>query len=183
MRRLMVGAVLAGVMLVMPQAAGAQPQAGDRDVLIFANLTSISGGGFNSTSGNLFFNIGQYLTERFEIGGGPSVTISRTSFGANGSSTSDTDIGIGANGFVRLYFGQSSGTIKPYLGAEIVFNRLNPEDGQSIGDQTFLAGTGGLKNYLSENAALDIKASYGFQANDPAAFKLFTVTVGLTYLF
>jgi hypothetical protein len=46
----------------------------------------------------------------------------------------------------------------------------------------YLQGRGGVKNYFSERAALDMSASYGTQLKN-SDFGLFRFTVGITYLF
>lgn len=185
MRRLWIGAMVLTAAVVVPRSASAQAEAGDKEILTFANVVSVIGSGFSSTSGNVFFNVGQFISDRMEVGGGPSITISRSSFdtGFGSGSSTETDFGVGVNGFVRYYFGEASATLKPYAGGELVVNKLNVGDDESFADQVFASGSAGVKNYLTENAAIDFKGSFGVNPSNPGELQLFLFTVGLTYIF
>lgn len=184
MRRLWMGAMVLTAAVAVPRSASAQAQAGDKEILTFANVVSVMGSGFNSTSGNVFLNVGQFISDRMEVGGGPNITISRSSFDTGfGGSSSETDFGFGVNGFVRYYFGEASATLKPYAGGELIVNKLNVGDNESFADQVFASGSAGVKNYLTENAAIDFKGSFGLNPSNPGELQLFLFTVGLTYIF
>ena len=45
------------------------------------------------------------------------------------------------------------------------------------------SGSAGIKNYLTENAAIDFKGSFGVNPSSPGELQLFLFTVGLTYIF
>ena len=44
-------------------------------------------------------------------------------------------------------------------------------------------GVGGLKDYLSDKTALDVKASFGFHPNAASKSQILTFTVGFSFLF
>ena len=165
--------VIAALALVvcLPALALAQAKQGDKEFLVFANFNSIVGGGNGANgSGNLFFNVGKFITTSNEIGGGPSLTIS-----AGGGSGFNTT--VGANGFFRHYMQQKNPRIAPYYGAE-----ASVLDFSNFKTSFYIAGVGGLKDYLSEKAAIDIKGSVGFNPSNASTW-LIAVTAGLTYVF
>ena len=176
MTRFVTRVVLAALMLTaFSSTAFAQAQKGDKEVLLFGNLFVLSGGGSTQTVGIIFTNIGVFVTDSLEVGGGPTITVS----GGAGSTTAV----VGVNGFLRKSFAQSNAKIAPYVGAEVSIQDLAPEAPQGIGDVTFVNAIGGIKNYLSEKTALDLKGNFGFLITDPGALRIFGFTVGLTVLF
>jgi hypothetical protein len=179
MRRVCIFGVLMIAMVGWPRDARAQATAGDREFLVFANVFSFISPDTTSTTGILFFNVGQFMTDRFELGGGPNITIS-SSGGAFGSGTS---FDLGVNAFGRYYFGEQSATVKPYVGGEYQVTSLNPPEGASVADFQFLSGIGGVKSYLTEKTAIDFNASFGVRPNAAGDFQLLNFSVGLTHIF
>jgi len=123
------------------------------------------------TFGQAVLNVGVFPSDTFEIGGGPSVSVQ----GGAGSGTNAT---IGANGFLRKYFSGKIPTRQLFVGAELFEN-----DFQNFSDQLFVNGTFGLKDYLSEKAALEFRESFGFNPSHPGDFQILQFTVGITVLF
>lgn len=179
MKRLRLVIALVVTMLAVPALSFAQAKKGDTEVLIFGNLSSIHSTGSTSTSGTFFLNGGKFTTDLLEIGGGPTVSISTSSVGK----TSSTDFTLGGNAFVRRYFSSKNNPkIQPYLGLELQVTDFAPE-GQNFTDAMFAQAIGGVKNYLSEKAAIDFKGSFGLSPKHPGDFQLFAFQVGLTYVF
>jgi hypothetical protein len=197
MRRLQVSVFLAMLFLMAPALVHAQAKAGDKEVLVAGNMFSIISPDFTSTSGNLIFGLGYFVTDRTQLLVQPIFTISsqntpsqpevrdpftgRVLIPAQGGGTSvDVDAGVGVG--YSFFFGASSSKVKPYLGANLDIQSFKTQNGGSVADNMYLQGRGGVKNYFSERAALDMSASYGTQLKN-SDFGLFRFTVGITYLF
>lgn len=163
-------AIAAMVMVVcLPSLAFAQAKKGDKEFLVFGNLnTFFGGGGGVSGSGEGFFNIGKFITDQEEIGGGPDLL-----FSAGGG----FNVTVGANGFFRKYLKRKDPKKAPYIGAE-----ASAVDFKNFSTSFFVSGIAGFKDYLSEKAALDIKGSAGLNPIHPSLV-IVQVTVGLTYVF
>jgi hypothetical protein len=182
--------LVAALVAALPGVAQAQAQKGDKEVLLFGNVSAIRtkavevpgfgtfGGGTNTT-GNIFINLGVFVTNALEIGGGPQFSISSSGGGEDGEGTSTT---TGANGFLRFNFGGGA-KVAPYIGGEVNVSDFEAPEGGSIGDNTFLGAIAGVKSYLSEKAALDMKGSFGFNASAPGDMQMFGFTIGLTFVF
>jgi hypothetical protein len=170
MRQIAVRVLCLAAVLALPSVASAQAKKGDQEVLFFGNLTSILTPDFTITTGTLFGNFGQFVTDAAEIGWGASMSIS--------SADGDTSATTGVNGFFRFYFGEQSAKVKPYTGAEYFVQDLS-----DAGNTQFLSGLFGVKNYLNDTTAVDFKAGYGFNPKDASEFQLFSFSVGLTFLF
>jgi hypothetical protein len=182
--------LVTALVAVLPSAALAQAQKGDKEVLLFGNVTSIHSkgvevpgfgtfGGGTNTFGNIFVNFGVYVTDAMEVGGGPQFSISSSGGGEDGSGVSTT---TGANGFLRFNFGGGA-KVAPYVGAEVNVQDFKAPEGGSVGDNVFMAAIAGVKSYLSEKAALDMKGQFGFNASHPGDQQLFGFTIGLTFVF
>jgi len=159
------------VLVCVPTLASAQAKQGDKEFLVFANFNSIVGGG-NGANGNgtIFLNVGKFFTDTQEVGGGPLLTISAG--GGNGFSTT-----VGANGFYRYYMKTKNPKLSPYFGGE-----GSCLDFSDFSNQFFVNGIVGLKDYLSQKAAIDIKGAVGFNPSTPSLV-LISVTAGLTFVF
>ena len=73
MKRMAIAAAVFGALMAGHGTASAQAKAGDKEILVFGNVTTLFGGS-TFTHGSVFFNGGQFLTDSFEIGGGPTIT-------------------------------------------------------------------------------------------------------------
>lgn len=168
---------LAMAVLVAPLAlaapAHAQAQKGDAEVLVSGFLFStLASSGPTMTSGSMNFAIGKFVTDTFEVGVGPSVSITSTSAG----DTSTISTTFGSNFFARKLFGAAK--VQPYVGGN-----FNIQDFAAAAETSYYGGEAGVKNYFSPKTALDLKGGLGFNAKDPANSGLFTFSVGITYLF
>src|SRR5205823_1862083 len=102
MRRVLIGAALLMVILMAPRVASAQATQGDKELLFNGLISTFVtpatfGASGTFTIGQGVFNLGLFVSDTFEVGGGPSVNVS-------GGAGSGTSAQIGANGFLRKYF-------------------------------------------------------------------------------
>jgi hypothetical protein len=174
MRRLLIGATML-LVLAAPRMASAQAKAGDRELLFNGQLSTFVSPSVGSNSGVFTFgqailNLGLFTSDTVEVGGGPSVSVQ--------GGAGNTSATIGANGFLRKYFVGKIPTRQLFVGVEAY-----DSDFQNFTDQLFVNGTFGLKNYLSEKAALEFRESFGFNPSHPGDFQILQFTVGITVLF
>src|ERR1041385_5863931 len=95
LHRLKTAIAALAIVACLPSLAFAQAEKGDKEVLVFGNLSTFFGGGNGVTgSGDVFLNVGKFTSDQTEIGGGPDLLIS-----AGGG----FDVTFGANGFIRRY--------------------------------------------------------------------------------
>lgn len=180
--------VVATLVLVAPSLAQAQATQGDREVQVSGNLFQTVGGEAGLSMGNFIFGLGYFITDRMQIAVQPILTISSFStevpqFNSRGvitgtTSERQTDADLGISTKVLRFYGESSARMKPYLGGTFIIQSL-----KNAGDSSFVAGNFGVKNYLTEKAALDFNGSYGFSLTDPGSGQLLQVSVGITYIF
>jgi hypothetical protein len=197
MRRLQVSLVLAALFLIAPSLAHAQAKKGDKEVLVAGNVFSLISPDFKSTSGSIVLGFGYFTSDRTQVSIRPIITISSTSTPGSpefrdpftgrvlipaqpGSTSVDADAGVGVG--YQFYFGAQSSKVKPYIGGNLDIQSFKTQNGGSAADNMYLQGIGGVKNYLSERAALDVNASYGSRLKN-SDFSLFRFTIGITYLF
>ena len=159
----LVFAVLAPFALAAPAAA--QAQAGDSEVQMFANFF-MTADNPDTASGTIFVNYGNFLTDLVQLGGGPTISISKGD---------PVDVTFGINSFVRRHFGRTR--VQPYIGGEFFMSDVTDPD------FTYANAIAGVKNYLSERAAVDFKGGYGFLLKEPGQAGLVNFQVGLTVLF
>jgi len=179
-----VSALLA--LLVLPTSAFAQAKAGDKEISIFGLISQDLGGENKSTTGNAQFGVGFFLTDRFEITVQPSLTISSgstTDFQiVRGqvvtTSSRHTDMTLGVSAKALQFFGAADAKIKPYVGGEFYIFNL-----ESAGDSSFAGANFGLKNYISEKAAIDFNGTYGFSLKHPGDSSNLRILIGLSYIF
>jgi hypothetical protein len=174
MRRLLIGATMLAV-LIAPRMASAQAKQGDRELLFNGQLSTFvtpSRGAVSGvfTFGQALLNLGLFVSDTFEVGGGPSVSVQ--------GGAGNTSATIGANGFVRKYFTGKVPTRQFFVLAEAY-----DSDFSNFSNQLFINGGVGLKDYLNERAALEFRESFGFNPSNPSTFQLLQFTVGLTVLF
>jgi len=194
MRR--VAIVLGASILVWlaPRPANAQAKQGDSEVLIGGNLFALIGSGSTNTTGQFQFGYGYFFTDRLEINVTPVVSVSSSQTASvNGSATSNVTGDLGLGGAVQYFFGAKASKVKPYVGGSLVVQSFKTHDqinpvtfvttSGSISDNLYVGGNAGLKNYFTDRAALDIKASYGVNPKHAGDFQLLQVIVGITYLF
>jgi outer membrane protein W len=190
MRNAIIGVVAGVVLAAAPGTASAQAKQGDKEVLVGGNLFAINSTVSTTTQGQFNFGVGYFLTDRFELNVNPVLSITSGSAAGFGSSTS-ADLGLASS--VQYFFGARTSRVKPYIGGTAIIESFKTQDsfdpftgrssGGSLVDNLFTGGTFGVKNYFTDRAALDFKASYGFNPTHAGDFRLLQVNVGITYLF
>src|ERR1051325_11075280 len=95
--------------LVGPAAAHAQSKKGDSEILLFGFFFMDPKNAGDSASGNFTFNYGAFFSDHAEVGGGPSVSVSKGADGVDGT--------MGVNFFFRQHFGGAK--TQPYVGGEV----------------------------------------------------------------
>lgn len=191
MRRFQIPVLLTALLLVAPSLAHAQAKSGDKEVQVQGNVMSLMSPDSTNTSGSIIFGFGYFTSDRSQVLVSPIITISQkqasltidpfTGRAITGSGSGVTaDLGLGAG--YRLFFGAQSSKVKPYLGGDINIQSFKTDFGGSVADKTYLQAIGGVKNYLTERAALDFNARFGSSLKN-SDFGLFLFTVGITYLF
>ncbi|MGH9384796.1 MAG: hypothetical protein ACRD2N_10970 [Vicinamibacterales bacterium] len=181
MKRLLYSALVAAIGLVaLPELASAQAKQGDKEVSISGNMFSMLSEGSKLTTGQFIFGVGYFMTDRLQIAVNPILQLSAGSLsaGAFGGSGSSINADLGLSTKLVNYFGGSSSKVKPYLGANFVVESL-----KDAAERSFTAAVFGVKNYLTENAALDVNGSFGFNTKHPGDFQLLQVAVGIAYIF
>ncbi len=145
--------------------ASAQAKKGDSEVQLFASF-SMAANEAGSAQGDIFGNYGLFATDHVQVGGGPTISIARGN---------PVNVTFGINAFTRRYFGGSR--VQPYVGGEFfMFDVTDP-------DFSYANALFGVKNYLSERAAIDFKGGYGFLIKEPGSAGLISFQIGLTVLF
>jgi hypothetical protein len=207
MRRFQIPVLLTALLLAAPSLAHAQAKSGDKEVLIFGNFTSLSQklggslGNIDTSSGTFSLGIGFFVSDRIEIGVGPRFTVSTNTipgqpaqpevrFGntvivpgrAAIPASTDVDVDGGLSGSIQFFFSEASSRTKPYVGGQMNVNSFKTNGGE-FADNLFAQFLVGVKNYISDRAALDFSSAYGFRPNAPSDFRLLTVQVGITVLF
>jgi hypothetical protein len=151
--------------LALATSAAAQAEAGDSEIQAYANFSMVANNA-DTANGTISFNYGKFLTDVWQLGGGPTINIAKGD---------PVDVTTGVNGFVRRYFGAAR--VQPYVGGEIFLF--------DVTDADFTYGNiiAGIKNYFSERAAIDFKGGYGILLKEPGEPGLISFQVGLTVLF
>ena len=166
------------VPLALPVSAAAQARAGDSEIQMFANF-SMPSNDVDGAQGTIFVNVGRFVSDVLQIGGGPNIGISKGQGDFNPVTGEieggGIDARLGINAFVRRYFGVTR--VQPYLGGEFFIPDV------ADADFTYANAIGGVKNYVSDRAAIDFKGGYGFLLKDPGSAGLVSFQVGLTVLF
>jgi hypothetical protein len=191
MKRWAVALILASAIgVVSPGSALAQAKKGDKELLTFTTVTSVLGTGHTNLNGTIFLNIGSFVSDTFEIGGGPTVSLGvnetpgqytynpKTGQIVQGEGSWDISADAGVNVFARKFFRTSNPKVQPYVGAEYFIQSL-----KSASDSQFVNGLAGVKDYLNQRTAIDAKFSFGFAPQDPGGIQLIMFTIGLSYNF
>lgn len=194
MSRLLTVAIWLCLLLAAPSAAYAQAKKGDAEVQISGNTFTVITADAFSTNGQFQFGFGYFFTDRFEIAVSPVVTVQSDTFstpvlnsrgqptGATTLTTTvDGDLGLSTK--VQFFFGATDSKVKPSIGATYIIQSFKVPDGGTIADNSYLGGNLGIRNYFSENAALDMNLSYGFQPNRPGDYQLIQFNIGIAYVF
>ncbi len=172
----------------LASTADPEKDKGGREILMFANVAAVHTGGSDDVPGStvalgqFFLNYGYFLSERNEIGGGPTVLL----MNAGG----ETSGNLGLNAFYRRYLKPRDRKWAPFVGADVYIQDLSPgEEGvpdelqQGVLDVTFLQVIAGAQSHLSDKLALDLRASLGLSVGNPSGGWIFQGTFGFSYVF
>lgn len=193
-KRLTVVAAMLAAVLAAPGLARAQAKRGDGEVLVQGFALSIFGGGYTQTSANGQLDLGKFVSDKMELGFGPTLTIStsrmrgrepiydtRGRLIAPGTpSETSTDATIGGHAFGKIFFG--SGKVYPFVGLDVAVSNFKAPEGGSIIDNFSLGPSVGVKNYLTEKTALTLEAATTVSTQSSGSKNLF-LRVGISHLF
>lgn len=164
--------VVVGLLLVtlaFPHTAQAQATQGDKEVLVQGSLISTLGD-FGFTNATAVLGLGYFVSNRLQIGVQPILSVTRSS--------GETTFTLGSQLKAQYYLGEDQAKVKPYFGGSFIIN-----DFSDAGNSAFAAAVFGVKSYLTEKAALDINASYGFGVSAPSGTQLLQAFAGISYIF
>ena len=161
--------ILIALLMLTVSTANAQfVEQGDREITFSGSLFSVSGLTMILMSGSY----GIYHTERFEYGGGPTITY--MSFGDDSNTT------VGGTAFIK-YTMEPRERLVPYLGARWYQFDFAPEEPVGFGDAAYLQFGGGLKYFLNEYVSYDLSTNLGFSLGDGDA--AFLAVFGISAIF
>jgi hypothetical protein len=163
-----------------------QQQKGDLELQFLGSYYRTVGvTGMTFGSGNISAKIGPYVTDNFQIGLGPNLTISHsTTPGFDYTTGKETEVSevtttFGTYAFVVYSFLTKGAKLVPYLGAQYFkqdFNKPWSEEPGSLGFNL------GAKYFFAKKAAFDIQGSYMFDMNKDAQGGFMLFAFGLSFL-
>lgn len=188
------------ILLAMAGSAWAQQRGGDFELQFYGMYFRTVGQEFTMGSGTIGGKIGPYLTDRIQIGMGPSLTITTTSFDRFDydpnlqrvvkTEETNTTTTFGTSVFFVYSFLTSGAKLVPYFGAQWFksdFNKPLTEDRGSAGINA------GAKYFFARKTALDLSVNYGWDLNPveedpfthetPSRGGVIMVAFGLSFLF
>ena len=131
---------------LLPSLAHAQQEKGDKEVQVFGNVSTTTGGdGGNMSNGSVGGFIGYFLTRQIQVKGGMIVDLSSA-----GGSTTET--GILSAGLVYNFATQGRKTF-PYVGIDIMSIGNSTPNSQPT---TAYRPSAGFKAFFTRNAAFDM---------------------------
>lgn len=158
--------------LLAATPAQAQQQQGDIEAQFAGSIFSTVGtDAATFTAGIVQAKLGYFLTDRLEVGGYPSLTISTVS--VFGIPQTDATFGLGA--FIVYSFLANDATTVPYLGAQYLQLDVSAESRGNAGIN------GGVKFFLNRRTAFDVSGNYLFSL-DEGGPGLILMQVGLSFL-
>lgn len=158
--------------LLLPVLARAQAEAGDSEILLNGDVTTLTASGSSFTSGNLSLGYGYYFTPQIQL-------FSGTNIGIFGGSGLGTDVSSGANFALRYNFSTAGRKLVPYLAFEyFIF------DVEESKESSFLRPNGGFKYFFTRNAAFDFNVGYGRNAfADGPKLNMINERLGIAFVF
>jgi hypothetical protein len=180
--------------LAAPALVHAQAKRGDGEVLVQGFGFTLFGNGISTTSANAQLDLGKFVSDKFELGFGPNLSISSSKspeippiFDSRGRilqpgspSETTTDATVGAHAFGKVFFG--SGKVYPFIGLDIALRDFKSPEGGSFADNVSLGPSIGVKNYLTEKTALTLEAATTVSTASSGTKNLF-LRVGISHLF
>jgi hypothetical protein len=146
--------------------AFSQAVKGDQEILVNGSFYGKTGDtGFFSLTG--VFNYGVFVTDTLQVGGGPSITYTYYNYSNDYyfGDSSDSDLTVNLNFFIRQHFLKQGSKTVFYAGGEIyIFDAFasKEDSGMSFSEKLYLKPLIGLKYYFAQKAAFDINVGYGF---------------------
>jgi hypothetical protein len=178
--------VLCLILILSAVTAYGQQQKGDLELQFLGSYYRTVGvEGYTFGSGNISAKIGPYITDNIQIGLGPNLTISHSSYTTFNYSTmkeeevTETNTMFGSYAFVVYSFLTRGAKLVPYLGAQYFkqdFNKPLSEEPGSLGFNL------GAKYFFAKKAAFDIQGSYMFDMNKDAQGGFMLFAFGLSFL-
>jgi len=163
---------LAILLLIAFGSASAQQRKGDVELQFYGTYFQTVGTDETFGSGTIGGKIGPWVTDHFQIGMGPTLTITRmteTSYNFNPvtfqvttSKDTKTTTTFGTSIFMIYSFLTGGGKWVPYFGAQWFksdFNKPISEDKGSAGLNA------GVKYFFAKKTALDFSVNYGWDLN------------------
>jgi hypothetical protein len=150
-----------------PAFLHAQARKGDSEILVNGYLLAQTGE-FGYRMITTTFNYGYYLSDRIQVGGGPSISY----YGSEG----DNSVMLNLNAFGRKYFLKRGRKYAFYTGAELFWYNAF-----SSGSTGYLRPFGGVKYYLGRGskAAFDANIGVGTDFKGAMFYGIFGVTIML----
>jgi hypothetical protein len=158
---------------------------GKHEMLTFGNLTRMhmspidsyyDDEATSSSSGVAMVNVGYFVSDHDEVGGGPTLMLTSSGYG--------TDTIWGLTGFYRHIFdAKPNSSWYPYVEGDFLTMKYPDHYDIDQRDTTFVLAGGGVKNYISQSLALDMKVLFGVNVGSNYRVTVVSSLVGFTYLF
>jgi hypothetical protein len=178
--------ILSFILILSTVTALGQQQKGDLELQFLGSYYRTVGiSGFSSGSGNISAKIGPYLTDNIQIGLGPNLTISHSSYTTFNYTTmkeeevTETNTMFGSYAFIVYSFLTRGAKLVPYLGAQYFKQDFNKPFSEEPGSLGFSAGA---KYFFAKKAAFDLQGSYMFDMNKDAEGGFLLFAFGLSFL-
>jgi len=170
--------------------AFSQVEQGDKEILFSGTLTSIVGIE-NYSAMNIMLNLsyGYFVTDNLQLGIGPMLSYSRTKTINPSHSPYDEDeevineeTNVSGYAFFNFNFSTSGKTV-PYISGQWYQFKFKPEEGRKFSDYSYANIGIGVRNFITEYAALNTSANYGFSLSKDTEGGILLVTTGLSLIF
>jgi|GEM_PF-573237 len=156
-------------------SAGGGTEKGDREVSFLGfYMKRIGTTNFTFETGSIKLSYGYFISDRIQLGISPQFMITSGDGGG-------TTIIFSASVFINYNLVVSSKMI-PYLSGQWYQDDFSPEYGDLL-DYSFITFGAGLRNFLTEYAALNTSLSYGFSLRSNGGSGIITVMSGLSFIF
>lgn len=172
------------LVLLLVQGAVAQQQRGDFEAQLTGFYFTTVGSDLSLSMGTIQGKLGYFFTDHFELGFGPTFTVSTISTPVINYQTgtftteSKTETDFGTTVFFVYSFLTKKARTVPYFGAQYYKQSFkNTDDKGSVGVNA------GIKYYFTRRAAFDLAGNYLFSLNKDESGGILLFSFGLSYLF
>jgi len=178
--------IISIVLVCLCSAASAQQERGDVELSISGLYLKSVGSDFGFSSGTVNGKIGFFVTDNFEIGVFPSLTISSTTttrprfdsrgriIGEEKETTTETTFGSGS--FMTVSLLANAKTV-PYFGGQFYIPDFDNTDVSYAGVYA------GSKFFLTEKAFFELSGNYLFAISEATEGGLLLFSAGFGFLF